>query len=142
MKKSLFQGVLETLNKAITLCGMCFLLLGSPAFAAESASSAPSALPQNLENQEMLILTIDLAPGQSSAPHRHNAYVYVTVLEGNIEMQVRGGPLTRLGPGGMFFETPTDIHEVSRNASDTETAKFVVHMLKTVGQEITVPVEK
>ncbi|MFK7863104.1 MAG: cupin domain-containing protein [Pseudohongiellaceae bacterium] len=127
--------------KLTALAVMTMLLMGVNANAAESASSAPRQLPAMLENQEMLILTINLEPGQASQPHRHNAYVYVTVLEGNIEMQVRGGPLTLLGPGEMFFETPADIHEVSRNASSTRSAKFVVHMLKTVGEPVTVPVQ-
>lgn len=84
---------------------------------------------------------MDLASGQSSPPHRHNAHVFVYVLEGTVEMQVRGGPLTRLRPGDTFYESPDNIHEVSRNASTTETAKFLVHMLKTVGAPTSVPVE-
>lgn len=130
-------------RKSLALALMCLLLQGviPSASAAEPATNAPRQLPSVLENQEMLILTVELAPGQASNPHRHNAYVYVTVLEGVVEMQVRGGPLTRLGPGEMFFETPEDIHEVSRNASSTESAKFVVHMLKPVGQEVTTAVQ-
>lgn len=98
-------------------------------------------LPPILENQEMRVITIDLAPGHSSPPHRHNAHVFVYVLEGTIEMQVRGGDLTRLGPGETFYESPDNVHVVSRNASETETAKFLVHMLKTVGAPASVPVQ-
>ena len=96
-------------------------------------------LPAQLENLEMRIVTVDLAPGQGSSPHRHNAHVYVYVLEGTVEMQVEGGPLMRLGPGEMFFETPDDVHSVSRNASATEPAKILVHMLKPAGAPPTVP---
>lgn len=117
------------------------IALHSVSFGAESAGANTYALPAVLENQEMLILNIDLAPSQASQPHRHNAHVFVYVLEGTIEMQVRGGPLTRLGPGEMFHESPQDIHQVSRNASDTEPAKFLVHIIKTVGQAVSVPVE-
>lgn len=131
------------IRKVFMLASFCLVLPFSlqPASAAESASDSARQLPEVLENHEMLILTIELAPGQASNPHRHNAYVYVTVLEGVVEMQVRGGQLTRLGPGEMFFETPDDIHEVSRNASSTESAKFVVHMLKPIGQAVTTAVE-
>jgi len=76
----------------------------------------------------MLILNIDLAPSQASAPHRYNAHVFVYVLEGTIEMQERGGPLTLLGPAEMFYETPQNIRQMSRNASDTEPTKFLVHI--------------
>lgn len=117
------------------------ITLHSASFGAESAGTNTYTLPAVLENQEMLILNIDLAPSQASQPHRHNAHVFVYVLEGTIEMQVRGGPLMRLGPGEMFHESPEDIHQVSRNASDTEPAKFLVHIIKTVGQAVSVPVE-
>ncbi len=45
------------------------------------------------------------------------------VLEGTIVMQVKGGNETRLSAGETFYESPADIHTVSRNASDTERAK-------------------
>ena len=117
------------------------LFLTTSLFAAEANS--PTTIPiSTLESgQEMRILTIDLAPGQASQPHRHNAHVFVYVIEGTVEMQVRGGPLMRLGPGETFYENPDDIHQVSRNASNTETAKFVVHMLKKQGEPVTVQVE-
>jgi hypothetical protein len=35
-------------------------------------------------------------------------------------MQVRGGRLQRLGPGQIFYESPEDVHTVSRNASKTK----------------------
>ncbi|MFM1897760.1 MAG: hypothetical protein RLZZ385_2834, partial [Pseudomonadota bacterium] len=50
-------------------------------------------------------------------------------------------PLMRLGPGETFYETPTDIHQVSRNPSATTSAKILIHMLKAVGAPVTVPAE-
>ena len=50
-----------------------------------------------------------------------NAVVYV--LDGEVEMQVRGGTLRRLGPGQVFYESPEDVHTVSRNASKDETSE-------------------
>lgn len=91
-------------------------------------------------DQEMLVLEVTLAPGQESRPHRHNAHVFVYVLEGLVNMQVAGGELLTLSPGQMFHETPDDIHSVSRNASSTEPARFLVHIIKTVGQPVTTPV--
>ena len=77
--------------------------------------------------------TVEYPPGGSSAPHRHDAYVLVYVLAGALEMQVAGQPLVRLGPGESFVEHPDDVHQVSRNASATEPAKFLVVMLKKSG---------
>ena len=111
------------------------------AIAAEAPLNSVIDIPELLENQEMRILEINLEPGQASSPHRHNAHVYVYVLEGEIEMQVRGGPIVRLKKGETFYESPSDIHQVSRNVSNTETAKFLVHMLKQAGAPATVAVD-
>ena len=97
-------------------------------------------LPELAENQEILVLEVDLAPGQASAPHRHNAHVVVYVLEGRVNMQIAGGELVTLSPGETFHESPDDIHTVSQNASDTESAKILVHMIKTVGVPVSTPV--
>ena len=64
----------------------------------------------------------------------------VYVLEGQVNMQVAGGELMTLSPGEVFYETPDDIHAVSANASDTEPAKFLVHIIKTVGAPVTTAV--
>jgi len=56
--------------------------------------------------------------------------VFVFVLEGELIMQVRGGPAVTLRPGQTFYESPDDIHEVSANASKTAPAKFLVVMIK------------
>ena len=99
-------------------------------------------LPGLPENQEIVVAEINLAPGQpSSPPHRHNAHVFVYVLEGRVNMQVAGGELVTLSPGEMFYENPDDIHTVSQNASATESAKFLVHIIKTVGVPVTTPVD-
>ena len=97
-------------------------------------------LPALPENQEILVSEVNVAPGQESQPHRHNAHVFVYVLEGQINMQVAGGELVTLSPGDIFYESPDDIHAVSQNASDSESAKFLVHIIKTVGVPVSTPV--
>lgn len=57
-------------------------------------------------------------------PNRHHADVFVYVLEGTVVMQVAGGEEMTLTAGQTFYESPADIHAVSRNASDTEPAKI------------------
>jgi|TARA_B100000586_G_scaffold247495_1_gene204247 quercetin dioxygenase-like cupin family protein len=97
-------------------------------------------LPELPENQEIFVSEVNLVPGQESSPHRHNAHVFVYVLEGRVNMQVAGGELVTLSPGDMFYENPDDIHVVSQNASDTESAKFLVHIIKTIGVPVTTQV--
>src|SRR5215470_1196165 len=94
-----------------------------------------------LAGKEGTMLTVEYAPGGSSAPHRHNAHTFVYVLEGSIVMQVAGGKEVTLGPGQTFYESPTDIHTVSKNASTSQPAKFVVFMVKEKDAPILVPAQ-
>jgi quercetin dioxygenase-like cupin family protein len=89
--------------------------------------------------KEVTMLTVEYPPGGASAEHRHNAYVFVYVLEGVVVMQVRGGKEVTLGPGQTFYESPEDVHTVSRNASTTKPAKFLVLFVKQEGAPLTVP---
>ena len=93
----------------------------------------------DLAGKEAVMLTVEYAPGASSAEHRHNAHTFVYVLEGSVVMQVRGGQEVTLGPGQTFYESPDDIHSVSRNASSTRPAKFLVFFVKQKGAPTTTP---
>jgi len=64
----------------------------------------------------------------------------VPQVAGEIVMQVEGGKETRLRAGETFYESPTDIHTVSRNASRTQPAKFLVFFLKNAGAPASMPV--
>jgi len=85
------------------------------------------------------MLAVGYGPGGSSAEHRHNAHTFVHVLEGSVVMQVRGGKEVTLTPGQTFYEGPSDVHVVGRNASQTKPAKFVVFFVKDKGAPILVP---
>jgi quercetin dioxygenase-like cupin family protein len=80
------------------------------------------------------MITVTYVPGGASLPHRHDAQVFVYVLEGAMTMQVDGGPATTIGPGQTFYEGPNDVHRVSANASRTEAAKILVFMIKDKGK--------
>ena len=88
---------------------------------------------------EVLMYTVDFPPSFSSPVHRHNAQVSVYVLEGSVVMQVRGQKELTLGPGQTFYEDPSDIHVVSRNASNTRPAKFLVFMIHKKGAPLVIP---
>jgi quercetin dioxygenase-like cupin family protein len=95
----------------------------------------------DIEGREAIVLEVVYPPGVASASHRHNAHTFVYVLEGTVEMQVAGGELLKLVAGQTFYETPNDIHSVSRNASDTEPAKILVFFIKMKGAAMTEQVE-
>jgi len=97
-------------------------------------------LPES-RGREALMITVEHAPGESSAIHRHNAHAFVYVLEGSVVMQVKGGKEITLTPGQSFYEGPDDVHLVDRNASTTEPAKFLVLLIKNKGAPAVVPVE-
>src|SRR3569833_2045836 len=89
--------------------------------------------------REALVITVEHAPGGSSAVHRHNAHAFVYVLEGSIVMQLKGGKEVTLKPGDTFYEGPNDVHTVGRNASKTDPAKFVVFLVKDKDAPILTP---
>ena len=90
-------------------------------------------------DEQALMYTVDFPPGFSSPVHRHNAQVSVYVLEGFVVMQVRGQKELTLRPGQTFYEDPNDIHVVSRNASSTKPAKFLVFMIHKKGAPLVIP---
>ena len=89
--------------------------------------------------KEVLMYTVDFPAAFSSPIHRHDAQVSVYVLEGTVVMQVRGQKEVTLGPGQSFYEDPNDIHTVSRNASSTKPAKFVVFLIHKKGAPLVIP---
>jgi quercetin dioxygenase-like cupin family protein len=92
-----------------------------------------------VSGKEVLMYTVDFPPGFSSPVHRHNAQVSVYVLEGSVVMQVREGKEVTLRPGETFYEGPNDIHVVSRNASSTKSAKFLVFLIHKKGDPLVIP---
>jgi quercetin dioxygenase-like cupin family protein len=90
-------------------------------------------------DKEVLMYTVDFPAGFSSPVHRHNAQVSVYALEGSVVMQVRGGKEITLRPGQSFYEGPNDIHVVSRNASATKSAKFLVFLIHKKGAPLVIP---
>jgi len=94
---------------------------------------------EGIAGKEMLVLVVEYPPGGVSQPHRHNATVFVYVLEGSVTMQVSGSAPVTLKPGDTFFEAPGDVHVTSANASSSAPAKFLVYMVKDRGAPASVP---
>ena len=91
--------------------------------------------------KEGMMITVEYPPGGKDPVHRHNAHAFVYVLEGTVVMQLKGGKEITLKPGETFYEGPSDVHVVGRNASKTAPAKFVVVLLKDKGAPALVPVK-
>lgn len=117
----------------------CISLIAAIALFAPIADAAPPqakvtpvmthALP-DFPGKEAMMITVEYPPGAEDPVHRHDADVFIYVLEGSIVMQVKGGEPRTLAVGDSFYEGPDDVHTVGRNASKTEPAKFLVVLLK------------
>jgi quercetin dioxygenase-like cupin family protein len=124
------------------------LLMSVPAFLIASNLIAQEAKVTPLLSKDLaecpgkegLMITVVYPPGASDPIHRHNAHAFLYVLEGSIVMQLKGGKEITLMPGQTFYEGPTDIHTVGRNASTTKPAKFIVFLVKDKGAPVLVPV--
>ena len=84
------------------------------------------ALP-NVPGKSMKGVLVEYGPGASSPAHTHpaSAFIYATVLEGAVRIQVNGGAVTVYRAGENFVEMPGDHHDISANASDSEPAKLL-----------------
>lgn len=91
--------------------------------------------------KEGMVEVVDFAPGEVSQPHRHNADLFVYVLEGSVVTQVKGDAPKTMNAGEVFYKSPTEVHTVSRNASATQPAKLLVFYVKVKGAASTVLVE-
>src|SRR4051812_19480663 len=122
---------------------LVLLGLAAGALAADRGGTVPlRSQPLPDLNKVADMVTVEYAPGQSSPPHRHNAHVFVYVLEGALVMGVQGKEPVTVSAGQTFYESPTDVHEISRNASDSKPAKFLVLLLHDPGASTMLPADK
>jgi len=127
-----------------------FLVLLPPIASAQITGAAPQSSRKILmtkdladfPGKEALVYVIDYPPGTNNVPHRHDAHVFLHVLSGQLNAQVKGGELTVLNPGDTYYESPNDIHIVSRNPSSTTPAKAILFMLHNKGAALSTPVKE
>jgi quercetin dioxygenase-like cupin family protein len=96
----------------------------------------------NVPGKSIKGVLVEYGPGGSSPGHVHpkSAFIYATVLEGEILSQVNDGPMTTYKAGQSFSELPGDRHVVSANASNTKPAKLLaVFVVDTNETALTIP---
>jgi quercetin dioxygenase-like cupin family protein len=134
------RGLWAMPNK--TFFALLFCLMAEPLLAQEpKVTPVMSKDLKDFPGKEGMMITVEYPPGGKDPVHRHNAHAFVYVLEGSVVMQLKGGKEVTLKPGDGFYEGPSDIHVVGRNASTTEPAKFVVVLLKDKGAPALIPVK-
>jgi len=139
--------------KSLVVATVLATLLSGSAFAHDTPGGGEGAkvtlvfdheLP-NVPGKSMKGVLVEYAPGGFSEAHAHppSAFIYATVLEGEIRSQVNDGPVTIYKAGESFSEMPGDRHGVSENASKTKPAKLLaVFVVDTSQRELTFPIKK
>ena len=131
-----------------TLSAMAALMVGrtpdadaqpSPARPVRSTEIFRQALP-DVRGKEVVVVSIEYAPGAESTKHRHRGPVFAYVVRGAIASQLGTEPPVTYGEGEMWYEPPGAIHSVSRNASETEPAKMITFFVADQRQVLTEPI--
>src|SRR6266550_7536705 len=120
---------------------IAMLLLASLPAGAAAQSTPPRSVGKDLMTQDLtdlagkqaVVRANEYPPGTSNPPHRHDAHVFLHVLEGQLIVQLKGGQPVTLNPGDTYYESPDDIHVMSRNPSDSIPAKALIFMVKKTG---------
>jgi quercetin dioxygenase-like cupin family protein len=122
----------------IVIASAPFSMSAEPAPATKAAPLMQQAL-SGIPGKEGLMIEVKIPPGGASPAHRHDADVFVYVLEGSVIMQVAGGEPKTLAAGQTFYENPDDVHVRSENASKTAPARLLVFFVKNAGAPSTRP---
>ena len=99
----------------------------------------------NVPGKSIKGVLVEYGPGGHSGSHTHpaSAFIYATVLEGEIASQVNDGPVKVYRAGESFSELPGDVHRVSANASKTKPAKLLaVFVVDSNEKELTKPLNE
>ena len=149
--------MMMTRRDAVTSFALFAELLASGRHADAQAQTAPTTPPASprppvfkhdlpnvtMDDWEVTVSHVDYAPGRVGAPHRHPGFVLAYVLEGAVIAKISGqGEEKTYTVGQMFYEQPGAMHEVSKNASQTEPAKLLALILAPKGATLTTQVKE
>jgi quercetin dioxygenase-like cupin family protein len=96
----------------------------------------------NVPGKSMRAVLVEYGPDAASPSHRHpaSAFIYATVLKGEIRSKVNDEPERVYKAGESWTEVPGDHHKVSANASSTKPARLLaIFVVDTTEQEILIP---
>lgn len=91
-----------------------------------------------MQDPEVTMLTLTLAPGATSHPHKHTGPVFAYIVEGSIENQVDPEPAKTYHRGEFFYEPPMHVHRQLKNLSATQPAKILVVQVGEKGKDFTI----
>lgn len=91
----------------------------------------------DINNPEVSVITLTVAPGAVSPPHKHMGPVFAYILEGKIENQVDPDAPKTYSVGDFFYEPAMHVHRALRNLSQTEHAKLLIFQVGEMGKPFT-----
>lgn len=134
------------MNRRDALGSLALLLplVASDASAQPSQSTLTAIFKHDLpdltmEGWEVNVNWVDYPPGRVGSPHRHPGFTLAYVLQGSVVAKITGQEERTFKTGEMFMEPPGSVHEVSRNASQTEPARLLAINLAKKGLPPTTP---
>ena len=89
------------------------------------------------------IVEVTLAPGEVEAAHRHPGPAFGYILEGEYEWAIDGKSARTFKAGDTFYEPTGCLHDVGRNPSKTNKARFIAIVLHPEdAKEVVIPEKK
>jgi quercetin dioxygenase-like cupin family protein len=92
-----------------------------------------------MDGWEVNVNWVDYPPGRVGNAHKHPGFTLAYVLQGSVVAKITGQEERVYKTGEMFYEPPGAVHEVSRNASQTEPARLLAINLAKKGLPPTTP---
>ncbi len=130
--------------RTVIIVGLMVALVGlvrtANADPTKSAGTVHEVFKQSLPRMpgnEVIVVTVDYAPGESTPPHEHPGATFAYVLKGAVVSQLGDEQPHTYTEGQMWSETPHQHHTVSKNASATEPAKLLVFFIAPKGEQLT-----
>jgi len=133
-----------TRRDAIGALTLLLPLLASDSEAQPTQSTVTSVFKHDLPNLtmegwEVNVNWVDYPPGRVGSAHKHPGFTLAYVLQGSVVAKVTGQEERIYKTGEMFMEPPGSVHEVSKNASQTEPARLLALNFAKKGLPPTTP---
>lgn len=94
-----------------------------------------------LKDKEIVVKRIELQPGVGAPPHVHPGMVTGYVQQGQLDFQIKGGPLLHLKAGDVFFEPAGSVHIVGKNTG-TEKTIIIAFVENPKGAPLSTPLDE
>lgn len=107
----------------------------------EKVTVLQEQLLKNAPGKKAMMIEVDYQPGQSSIAHKHDGTAMAYMLEGEVISQVKGEQPITYKKGQFWYEPAGSEHLVSKNASQSKSAKLLVFMVLAPDEPVLIPLK-